>query len=387
MTADGLTAAADAAFERGDAQQGLALLRELAATSKDPSVLHRLGVVEEQIGSTERALNAHLRCLHAAKGNPTAYLYAGAALYEQGRIAEALAVYSLGTDLDPGLLVAPSGRDIDPPTAQRWNHCQGVLRRHFSQLHRSHVADSSARLAKSAWVQTHDAPLPAPQSGQRPYLFYIPDLDTQPWHQADTQPWANLLAGSTDKIIAEFDTALPAILHQGRPYLDASAATPAGMEPLSGSLNWTALDLYRDGLRTGLADAFPQTLECLDAAPLYGLADAPHEVFFSLLKPGQHITPHFGLSNHSLTVHLPLTIPPDCSLTVGGESRQWEVGKLAIFDDSFLHDAINRSEQERVVLIFSIWHPDLTDAERHAIRSSFQARQDWLDQRALPPCP
>jgi hypothetical protein len=33
------------------------------------------------------------------------------------------------------------------------------------------------------------------------------------------------------------------------------------------------------------------------------------------------------------------------------------------------------------VLIFSIWHPDLSEAEQKAILASFQARREWLDSR------
>ena len=102
------------------------------------------------------------------------------------------------------------------------------------------------------------------------------------------------------------------------------------------------------------------------------------------MKPGQHITPHYGLSNHSLTVHLPMITPPDCELVVDGEVRHWEQGRAIAFDDTFLHEAINRSDRDRIVLIFSVWHPDLSDAERKAIQRSFNTRQHWLDQRSAP---
>jgi len=39
-----------------------------------------------------------------------------------------------------------------------------------------------------------------------------------------------------------------------------------------------------------------------------------------------------------------------------------------VFDDTFEHEAWNRSEQTRVVLIFDIWNPYLTDVEREAMR-------------------
>ena len=155
--------------------------------------------------------------------------------------------------------------------------------------------------------------------------------------------------------------------------------------PLVGSLDWTALDLFTEGVaHPALTGHFPETLAALRHAPLYGLDDNPFEVFFSLLRPGQHIKPHYGLSNHSLTVHLPLVLPQACWLRVGDETRQWHTGQITVFDDTFIHEACNDSDAERIVLIFSIWHPDLTRAEQQAIKRTFRARQQWLAQRQLP---
>jgi aspartyl/asparaginyl beta-hydroxylase (cupin superfamily) len=39
-----------------------------------------------------------------------------------------------------------------------------------------------------------------------------------------------------------------------------------------------------------------------------------------------------------------------------------------MFDDTFDHEAWNGSEQTRVVLIFDVWNPELSIAEREAFR-------------------
>jgi aspartyl/asparaginyl beta-hydroxylase (cupin superfamily) len=127
----------------------------------------------------------------------------------------------------------------------------------------------------------------------------------------------------------------------------------------------------------------PKTVELLNNIPLYKLNDNPYEVFFSLLKAGQHITPHFGLSNHSLTVHLPIVVPLGGYLRVSDTESYWKEGKLVIFDDSFEHEAFNPSDEDRIVLIFSVWHPDLTLDEQKDITNSFNTRQKWLENRTL----
>ena len=120
----------------------------------------------------------------------------------------------------------------------------------------------------------------------------------------------------------------------------------------------------------------------LDSLPLYKLNDKPFEVFFSLLKAGQHIKPHYGLSNHSLTVHLPLVVPKEGYLRVANEKVNWQEGQLIIFDDSFEHEAINLSQEDRVVLIFSVWHQELSELDQLDIQNSFMSRQKWLESRS-----
>jgi aspartyl/asparaginyl beta-hydroxylase (cupin superfamily) len=52
---------------------------------------------------------------------------------------------------------------------------------------------------------------------------------------------------------------------------------------------------------------------------------------------------------------------------VGNETRPWVPGKAWVFDDTIEHEAWNGSDKIRVVLIFDIWHPHLTVAEREMI--------------------
>jgi len=88
---------------------------------------------------------------------------------------------------------------------------------------------------------------------------------------------------------------------------------------------------------------------------------------FSLLKPHTHIPPHNGVTNARLVVHLPLIVPQGCRFRVGNETREWIPGKAWVFDDTVEHEAWNDSDKLRVVLIFDIWHPHLSAAERELV--------------------
>ena len=91
------------------------------------------------------------------------------------------------------------------------------------------------------------------------------------------------------------------------------------------------------------------------------------EVLFSVFTPGTHLLPHQGVTNSRVVGHLPLIVPGQCALQVGGELHEWQEGRVVVFDDTYEHEAWNRSEQTRVVLIFDLWNPYLTEAERAAV--------------------
>ncbi|MEP5569256.1 MAG: aspartyl/asparaginyl beta-hydroxylase domain-containing protein [Halioglobus sp.] len=371
----------------GDHGKCLKSLKDLAELCpNDAEIHHRLGSVEEQVGTHERALSAHLRSACLAPHNPLTYLYAGYCLQQMGRLEEAVSVWSLGSDIERAFLNPPQRSD---PTGLRMVAAAKALRHHFSELHRQTLGskDSTRRVLEAIWPQTADRPFTYQHKQQRPSLFYLPSLPAYPWHNLQNTPWVESLETQSEAIHREFSSAQEALLNLGRPYLGAGMNLGNQFAHLQGSLNWTALDLYRDGeLQTEVAKHFPLTLSLLHEAPLYGMDEHPFEVFFSVLKPGQHIKPHFGLSNHSLTVHMPLIIPPACSISVNGERRSWSDGQILVFDDSFIHEAINSSQEARVVLIFSIWNPHLQADERLAIQRSFAVRSRWLAARRLPVC-
>src|SRR5436305_728036 len=89
------------------------------------------------------------------------------------------------------------------------------------------------------------------------------------------------------------------------------------------------------------------------AAPSSPPGGAP-TVFVSLLRPGTHLPPHTGVSNVRTIIHLPLIVPPGCGFRVGGETRLWEAGRAWAFDDTIEHEAWNRSDQLRAILIFDV---------------------------------
>lgn len=374
----------DQAFGAHNNQHGLELLRAYVAENpKDNEQLYRLAVIEEQIGLEENAAIAYLQCIKNDRSFLKAYLYAGYFFQQLGQMDKALALYSLGNDQDARLSSLHLNAGVSYETRLRSHAADVALREHFSRLHSLSVKNGqgSSRVAAAIWPQTHQDTVRYFTEQQQPHLFYIPELTAKPLYNSASFDWCNLLEQSFDELTSEFSELVSLINESGMPYLDASYKAK-GFKSLAGSKNWAALNFYKDGIENKpLLSLMPKTAKILEKLPLYKMGDNPFEVFFSLLKPGQHITPHFGQSNHSLTVHLPIIVPEGGYLTVAGRKVVWQKGKTIVFDDSFEHEAINPSNEDRVVLIFSIWHPELSKAEQQDILSSFSARATWLNNR------
>ena len=128
-----------------------------------------------------------------------------------------------------------------------------------------------------------------------------------------------------------------------------------------------------NGAPTPAAERCPRTMAALESVPLCQVPGRSPQVMFSQLKAGAHIRPHTGAVNTRLICHLPLIVPPNCKFRVGNEVRTWEKGRAWVFDDTIEHEAINQSDRNRVVLIFDIWRPELTEEERGLVSTLLES--------------
>jgi len=60
-------------------------------------------------------------------------------------------------------------------------------------------------------------------------------------------------------------------------------------------------------------------------------------------------------------------------MRVGSRTRRWTQGKVSCLDDAFEHEVWNRTGVERAILLADFWNPDLTVAERTAIRDALRS--------------
>jgi aspartyl/asparaginyl beta-hydroxylase (cupin superfamily) len=217
-----------------------------------------------------------------------------------------------------------------------------------------------------------------------PRLYQFPELPVVQFFDVSSFEWVEEFELATDSIRTELLGLLARTKAPEVPYLQHDPRRPQlRRDPLVGSTDWGAIFVWKDGvLVEDVAASCPRTVEALERVPLVRTPGRSPNVLFSLLQPGTHIKPHHGFVNTRLIGHLPLIVPPHCGLRVGNEVHQWEPGKVVLFDDTIEHEAWNRSDSIRVVLIFEVWRPELTPEERDAVNAVFQGVDEIRGRQA-----
>jgi aspartyl/asparaginyl beta-hydroxylase (cupin superfamily) len=205
--------------------------------------------------------------------------------------------------------------------------------------------------------------------------FHYPFLPTDEYFDRSHFPWFEELEAATPMIRAELEAIMADADPGLRPYIEMPSGTPENIwTRLDGSLDWGSLHLWKDGERIdGACERAPKTAALIDRMPLCKIPNRAPHVFFSILKAGKTIPPHTGVTNVRAIIHLPLIVPGDCAFRVGGETREWREGEAFAFDDTIEHEAWNRSNKDRAVLILDTWNPHLSEHEQQMICRMFGA--------------
>jgi aspartyl/asparaginyl beta-hydroxylase (cupin superfamily) len=219
------------------------------------------------------------------------------------------------------------------------------------------------RTAADAWL------------GKRPIYtnhcegLHYPFLPADEFFDRELFPWLGELEAAADTILAELQAILADPEPGLTPYIDLPPGVPANKwSGLDKSLDWGAFHLWKEGERFDEACArAPETAALLETLPMCRIEGKSPNAFFSILKAGSHIPAHTGVTNVRSVVHLPLIVPEGCEFRVGGETRAWAQGEAFAFDDTIEHEAWNRSDHDRAVLIIDVWNPYLSEHEREMI--------------------
>jgi aspartyl/asparaginyl beta-hydroxylase (cupin superfamily) len=207
---------------------------------------------------------------------------------------------------------------------------------------------------------------------QEPTDFHFPGLPAIQFFDPKQFSWASTIEAAAGDIGEELARELNSGADHFRAYLQGHSVSPEANNALFRKKDWSVLALCENGwVAPTIVGRFPRTWEAIRRTPLPGIFGWGPTVVFSKLAAGAHIAAHNGMFNTRLICHLPLIVPPGCRFRVGNEVREWEAGKLLIFDDTIEHEAWNDGDADRVVLIFDIWRPELTEDEKAELTALF----------------
>jgi aspartate beta-hydroxylase len=376
-------------LSRGNAAQAVAVLQMAQRSRPDvPQTLQQLGMAQLMAGDRQGAAHSFERCLQLAPDLFVVRLHLGNVLEQLGETQRALLAYSgavRGAQVQgrwmndastpPGLrpAVQHAIRFISAGCHQTFDAVLEPLRQRYGAAELKRVEHCLA-------IYLGQRPSPRPDARQQPKFLYFPDIPSQTYYPKERFAWQAELEAATETIreelltvLAENQPLLP-FLGEHSPEALGTYLGPTGERPAQ----WDGYFFYRHGQRFDEnAARCPRTASLLDSFPLVRIRDHAPEILFSVLRPGTHILPHRGVTNTRLVTHLPLIVPPDCAIKVGGEIHAWQEGQCVTFDDTFEHDAWNKSEQTRVIVLMDSWNPDLTDIERAAVVDLVEAIGDF----------
>lgn len=396
---------AAAAGRTGEADQLLARAAQLAPTH--PAVLNELGLRMMQRGEAARARELFQR---AAQGDPTHPLLwsnLASSLHALNLLPEELEAIERALSLEPrhlptllqkGLLfeqlddlrsaartyrnalaTLPPGQQPPETVAAVIEHARAVISQddaalaeaigqRLSAIRERHGGGAFRRVEHCIELLIGRRTRYTPQ----PTFMYFPEIPAVEFFDRGDFPWLDAIEAASDDIRAELTSVLISDREGLEPYVAYRDGVPLNQwKELNKSRRWSAYFLWNQSVPQAehLARC-PRTAEVLKGAPQCDVATRGPTAYFSILEARTRIPPHTGVTNTRLTVHLPLIVPPGCGFRVGSETREWVPGEAWVFDDTIEHEAWNDSDTPRAILIFDIWNPFLTPAERDLIRAA-----------------
>ncbi|MEI7038264.1 aspartyl/asparaginyl beta-hydroxylase domain-containing protein [Fulvimonas yonginensis] len=381
---------------RGNATRAVEWLRlAQRARPRDAAILHQLGAAQVQAGDLRGAEASLREGLALAPGMFVARLRLGVLLEQQGRRHDAMMAYLAATHAAQAQGRWLSDETTAPGLRDAVKHAMQYIAAGRRELFDAVIEPLRQRYGRAELVRVdqclaiylQEQPAPLPDPRQRPHFLYFPGVPSRTFYPRERFPEQARLEAAVEVIRQELLTMLADAGDPLVPFLGAPAAEAVAARLLAstgrGEAAWDAFFFCRHGVRYDDNCArCPRTTALLDAMPLVRVRDHAPETLYSVLRPGTHILPHRGVTNTRLVTHLPLIVPPDCALRVGGEIHVWEEGRCVTFDDTFEHEAWNHSDRTRVVLIMDSWNPDLTEVERLAVTDLVAAIGDF--NRSVP---
>ncbi|XP_027860208.1 aspartyl/asparaginyl beta-hydroxylase isoform X7 [Xiphophorus couchianus] len=330
---------------RAERQQFLGRMRGSLATLQklvdvfpdDVGLRNDLGVAHLLLGDNKGAKKVYEEVLAVAPSNGFAKVHYGFILKAENKIAESIPY------LREGLESGEPGTD----DGRFYFHLGDALQR---------VGDDSAYL----WYERGHQRGHFASVWQRS-LYNVEGLKAQPWWTPQETGYADLVRMLERNWKTIRDEALAVMDRSRGRFLPEE-------ENLREKGEWGQYTLWQQGKRVGNAcQGVPKTCALMERFP-EATGCKRGQIKFSVMQPGTHVWPHTGPTNCRLRMHLGLVIPASgCRIRCTDQTREWEEGKVLIFDDSFEHEVWQEADSYRLIFIVDVWHPELSQYQRQTL--------------------
>lgn len=323
----------------GRTRGSLATLERLVQIfPEDMSLKNDLGVAHLLLGDNKGAKKVYEEVLAAAPDDGFAKVHYGFILKSENKIPESVPYLREGLEsgepgTDDGRFYFHLGDALqrvgDKDEAYKWYE-RGHQRGHFS----------------SVWQRS---------------LYNVDGLKAQPW-------WTPRETGYTD-LVKTLERNWKTIRDEALSVMDSqSGLFQPEEENLRETGEWGQYTLWQQGRKVGSAcQSAPKTCALMERFP-EATGCKRGQIKFSVMQPGTHVWPHTGPTNCRLRMHLGLVIPnTGCKIRCTDIIREWEEGKVLIFDDSFEHEVWQDADRFRLIFIVDVWHPQLSPSQRQTL--------------------
>lgn len=383
---EALNVCAVASLRDGKHYRAVAMLeRAVAVAPNDPISQHNLGRAYESVSDIGKAIEALRRSVLLRPAYHVARVRLAALLADRGEKESAVLHFARSLDdaqrqgrwLDAAGTPASLRPLIERAVLAVREHRRDALAALMDVLAARYGREALWRVEQALRIYLREQAPVYPDPRQQPTFLYLPGLPTAPYFHRSVLPWVEGLEAQTGAIRDELMTVLHSETGHERVFTSDQLESQ-NLRGTTGPVSWTGYYFYRYGQRREDNCAHcPRTAAAVNGLPLSVVPGHGPEVLYSVFRPDTHLLPHQGVTNTRVVGHLPLIVPRDCALNVGGEIHEWCEGRVVVFDDTYEHEAWNRSDQTRVVLIFDLWNPYLTEAERAAVSDVVVAISDF----------
>ena len=383
------------------------LARVAQQAPNHPAVLNELGVRMLSRGVPEQAHALFARATSADPRHPALWANLASSLKALGRRAEEMDAIEKALELEPrhlsallqkaqyledtgdtrnaarayqnALAVIPPGAEPPPSVRDAIAHAKAKVEADLAVLNATLEAPLAAVRARHGGKRERRVDMCLDTlMGRRqvyhsqPTWMYFPELPAIEFFERSDFPWLDGIEAASNDIRGELQRVLVADRDGLQPYIDFPPSMPLDQwRDLNRSRKWSAYFLWNQSEAIpGHIARCPATARAVETAPRCRVQARAPTAYFSILDANTKIPAHVGVTNTRVTVHLPLIVPPGCGFRVGSTTREWVPGKAWVFDDTIEHEAWNLSDTPRAILIFDIWNPLLTVAERDMIQTA-----------------